>query len=121
MNEVQKAGVRAVLAVERKIIRRMRKLIEEGAINASRINDDGLDDQGSEVILDEQKKRIARDLRKSKRHAPVYLQVFADRVEAAEKADAARAQDRQPLNIGMVVQVQIPEYPVKRLDEPEAA
>lgn len=116
---MDQAGVAAVRFVERKVIRKMRRLIEEGALNATLINDDGLDDQGSEVILSEQKKRIARDLRKSKRLAPIYLEVCHRRVEAAEKADALRGQERQPLNIGLVVQVQIPDYPVLRLDPPE--
>jgi hypothetical protein len=116
VREIDKVGAAAVRAVERKVIRKMRRLIEEGAINASLINDDGLDDQGSEVLLSEQKKRIARDLRKSKRHAPVYLEIYNRRVESAERVDAMRGQDRQPLNIGVVVQVALPEYPVLQLE-----
>lgn len=121
LSKIDQAGVAAVRFVERKVIRKMRRLIEQGALNASRINDDGLDDQGSEVILNEQEKRIARDLRKSKRHAPIYLEVYHRRVEASEKADALRTGDRPALNIGLVVQVQMPEYPVLRLDPPEGS
>lgn len=112
----EEAGVAAVRFVERKVIRRMRRLVEHGALNATRINDDGLDDQGSEVLLNEQEKRIAMDLRKSKRHAPVYLDVHLRRVEAAEKADALRDQPKTNLNIGVFVEVRAPEYPTLRID-----
>ncbi len=94
----------------------MRRLVEEGAINASRINDDGLDDQGSEVILNEQAKRIAKDLRKSKRHAPTYLDIYYRRVEGAEKAEALRDGPKLNLNIGTLVHVQAINYPVQQID-----
>lgn len=115
-NKLDLIGAEAVRHVERKVIRRMRRLIEEGAIDATRINDDGLDDNGSEVILSSQKKRIALDLRKSKRHAPVYLEVFYKRVEGSEKAIADRDAPRINLNIGSLVQVQAVTYPVVAID-----
>lgn len=116
LRKIDQDGFNAVRRVERNVIRRMRKLVEEGAINASRINDDGLDDQGSEVILNEQAKRIAKDLRKSKRHAPVYLDVYYRRVEGAERADALRDGPKLNLNIGTLVQVQAIQYPVQQIE-----
>lgn len=111
--KTDQAGVRAVQLTERRVIRKALRVIEQGALNATRVNDDGLDDQDSEVILNEREKRIAMDMRRSKRHAPVYLEVMLRRIESAEKADALRAQSAKPaLNIGVIVQVQGPEYPV---------
>lgn len=105
------AAVRAVQRVERKVIKRAMRLVEQGALNAARINDNGLDDQGSEVILNERDKRIALDMRKSKRLAPVYIDVLLRRIESAEKADALNGQAKAPLNIGVFVQVAPREYP----------
>jgi hypothetical protein len=119
LRKLDQAGADAVRMVERRVIRKMRRLIEEGAIDASRINDNGLDDQGSEVILSEQRKRIAMDLRKSKRHAPVYLDVYYRRVEGAERTDALRDGPKLNLNIGTLVQVQAISYPVKALEHKE--
>lgn len=116
LRKIDQVGADAVRMVERKVIRKMRRLIEEGAINASRINDNGLDDQGSEVILNEQAKRIAMDLRKSKRHAPTYLDVYYRRVEGAERADALRDGPKLNLNIGTLVHVQAIQYPIKAID-----
>ena len=116
LRKIDQAGFDVVRRVERNVIRKMRRLIEEGAINASRINDDGLDDQGSEVILNEQAKRIARDLRKSKRHAPTYLDIYYRRVEGAERAEALRDGPKLNLNIGTLVHVQAIPYPVVAVD-----
>lgn len=117
LTKLDQAGIKAGRAVERKVIRRAMRVVERGALNATLINDDGLDDQGSEVILNERDKRIARDLRKSKRHAPVYLEVLLRRLESAEKIDAMRDQGpKQALNIGKVVVVQQAAYPVQRID-----
>lgn len=120
MNKIDRAGIKAGLAMERRVIKRAMRVVEKGALNATLINDDGLDDQGSEVILNEREKRIARDLRKSKRHAPVYLEVLLRRLEAAEKIDAARDQGpKVALNVGSVVVVQSPAYPVHQLGRKE--
>lgn len=118
LNKLDQAGIRAGRAIERKVIRRAMKVVERGALNATLINDDGLDDQGSEVILNEREKRIARDLRKSKRHAPVYLEVLLRRLEAAEKIDAMRDQGpKLALNVGKIVVVQSAAYPTLALPE----
>lgn len=117
LKAADKAGVAAVKFVERKVIRRALRVVEKGALDATLINDNGLDDQGSEVILTERAKRVAMDMRKSKRHAPVYIEVLLRRIEGAEKADALRDQGpRPPLNVGVFVQVQAPEYPTLALD-----
>lgn len=116
LRPIDQAGVAAVRAVERKVIRRMRKLVEQGALDASLINDNGLDDQGSEVILNERRKRVALDMRKSKRHAPVYIDFMKARVESTERADALRDGPRLSLNVGVVVEVRPAQYPVKMID-----
>lgn len=110
-------GARFLRNSEREIIRRMRHRIEKGILNASLVNDDGLDDQGSEVILNEREKRVARDLRKSRRNAPVYLEFQLRRVEGAEKAELLRDQPKVSLNIGTLVQVQPVAYPVVQIDD----
>lgn len=118
LNRIDQAGVRAGRAAERQVIRRAMRVVEKGALNATLINDDGLDDQGSEVILNERDKRVARDLRKSKRMAPVYLEVLLRRLESAEKVDAMRDQGpKLALNVGKVVVVQAVPYPVQQLPE----
>lgn len=109
--EAHALATKEVTRVERKVLRKARRLVEEGAVNATRINDNGLDDQGSEVILDEERKRIALDMRKSKRHAPVYIDVLLRRVESAEKAQALQGAGRGPLNVGVFVHVAPPQYP----------
>lgn len=118
LRPLDQAGIRAGRAAERGVIRRAMRVVEKGALNATLINDDGLDDQGSEVILNERDKRVARDLRKSKRMAPVYLEVLLRRLESAEKIDAMRDQGpKVALNIGKVVMVQAVAYPVQQLPE----
>lgn len=116
LRPIDERSKQAVLAVERAVIRKMRRYVEQGALDASRINDNGLDDSGSEVFLNERRKRIAMDLRKSKRHAPVYLDVYKARVEAAERLDAERAAPRGDLNIGVFVEVKPVIYPTLALD-----
>lgn len=112
LSERDKAGEAAVRFTERVVIRRMLRVIEKGALDATLVNDDGLDDQGSEVLLNERAKRIARDMRKARRNAPAYIDVALRRLESAEKADALRASNtRAPLNIGVFVQVAPPSYP----------
>ena len=106
------ASAEAVKFAEKVIIRRMLRVIEKGAMNATLVNDDGLDDKGQEVLATQREKRIAMDMRKSRRNAPTYIDVALRRVESAEKADALRASNiRGPLNIGVIVQVTPPSYP----------
>lgn len=118
MNAIDRAGIKVGRALERKVIKRARQAVERGALNAARINDNGLDDQGSEVILSEREKRIAMDMRKSKRNAPVYIEVLLRRTENAEKLSALRDQGpKVALNVGQVVLVQPVAYPVRQLDD----
>lgn len=118
LTKPDQAGIKAGLAVERRVIRRAMRVVERGALNATLINDDGLDDQGSEVLLNERDKRVARDLRKSKRLAPVYLEVLLRRLESAEKIDAMRDQGpKVALNVGKLLVVQAVAYPVQQLPE----
>lgn len=118
LSRLDQIGVKAGLAAERQVIRRAMRVVEKGALNATLINDNGLNDQGKEVGLNERDLRIARDLRKSKRMAPVYLEVLLRRLESAEKADALRDQGpKVSLNVGKVVVVQSVAYPVLSLPD----
>lgn len=120
VTQLAEDGIRAVQNRERFLIRKMRHRLERAALDASRINDNGLDDGDSEVFLDEDRKREAMDMRKSMRHRPGYIDVRLRRVETTEKLDALRDNGQRPaLNIGNIF-VQVngppPSYPVKQLD-----
>lgn len=120
---VFKASVKAVQRIERKVIKRALKTIEQGALNATKVDDDGtgVDDEGNPVELSVREKRVAMDMRKSKRNAPVYIDVLTRRLESAEKADAMSNQgERAQLNIGTVNIVQAaPQYEVINVDAKE--
>jgi hypothetical protein len=112
-------GLAVIRNIERRVIKRALRVVEQGALNATLINDDGRDDQGSEVLLSEREKRVAMDMRKAKRFAPIYIDVLLRRVESAEKADALRAEGpRLGLNVGVFVQVKAAEYQSVVLVEP---
>lgn len=121
VREVEDDAVKAGLSYKRGLIEKMRRRLERASMDASRINDDGLDDQGSEVFLDETRKREAMDMRKSLRHQPGYIDIRRRRVELTEKLDAMRDSGERPqLNIGNVfVQIQPAQYPVKKLETPK--
>lgn len=116
LRKIDQVGMEAVRHAERRVIRKFRRLAEQGALDATLINDNGLNDDGSEVILSERRKRVAMDMRKSKRHAPVYIDFMKARVEAAEEADAMREGPKLNLNVGVFVEVRAVEYPTKMLD-----
>lgn len=106
-------AMRAIRQVERTAIRRAKRVIERGAYDATKIDDDGLPvgEAGEEVVRNPERKRVAMDMRKPKREAPVYVEVMTRRLESAEKLDAASDQG-QPvsLNIGVMVVQQGPQY-----------
>lgn len=104
-------------AGEREVIQRMTQMLVRAAFDAFKINDDGLDDDGNEVFDNRKRKRAAMDMRKSKRNAPVNIDFMARMIEVAKKADALKAQPKHNLNVGVVVQVKVPEYETVMLDE----
>lgn len=110
-------GMREAKAVERRVIRRARKIIERGIEDATMVTDEGVDDSGSEVLLDERRKRIAMDLRKSKRNAPIYLDIAARMIESHDKIEAARNHGpRTQLNNYTVINFTPPTYETISLD-----
>lgn len=112
-------GVQAVLRVERKAIRRGLKIIEQGAIDATTIDNDGnpVDPNMPETErLRGKRLRVAQDMRKSRRDSPVYIDVLSRRIESAEKADAlANVGSPRPLNIG-VVNIVVPQQQYETID-----
>lgn len=111
-------GRKAFEEGERRIIRDMAKMIERGVMDATRINDDGLDDAGRQVIEDERRRRVALDLRKNRRDMPSWADLGQKIVAESRRRDALRDQPKHNLNIGIVqVVVQAPEYPTIMLDE----
>ncbi len=118
--QADKAALRVVEGKERLIIRRLRRIVEQGALDGSHIDDDG----PAPVVPEGQKPwtpdrlRVARDMRKSKRNAPVYLE-HAQR--AVEKHDDRQAVQQVPtqLNVGVINIVQARVYPAIELETKE--
>ena len=102
------SGVKAIQQIERQVIRKARRVVEQGALDATAIDDEGPAPEG----WDERRTRVARDMRQSKRNAPVYIDVLSRIVENHDKIEAARAGGPVQLNVGVVNVVQAPNYPV---------
>ncbi len=103
----REAGIAAIRQVDRKAIRKAVNLVERGMLDASKNNDDGRDDQGEDPFKGlpdaERRRRIAKDLRLSKRYSPVYIDVALKRIEGAERIDSITDQAAPvQLNIGTV-------------------
>lgn len=110
-------ATKAVQHAEHRAVRHARKVIESAIWKASLVNDDGTNDAGELPIgWSEQERRIARDARKSERHAPIYLKIATRAVESADRLAAARDAPRVALNIGAIIQVQPRQYPVVEID-----
>lgn len=103
-------SVKVIKSAERKAIRKARRIIEDGVVQAAALTDDG-------VVLKEPtdvQLNVARDLRQSKRNAPAYLEFALRMTETADKIAAAQNQGAPvALNIGVVniVQGAPPAYP----------
>lgn len=109
-------GVQAVLRVERKAIKRGLKIIEQGAVDATGIDDAGIPVSPDVEPLKGRRLRVALDMRSSRRDSPVYIDVLTRRVESAEKADAMSNQGApRPLNIG-VVNIVVPQQQYETID-----
>lgn len=113
MSQLTKATGHALRHVERTAIRRAMRVVEQGAFDATSIDDDGVPVglHGEKVAGNPRRRRIALDMRQSKRNAPMYIDVLTRRLESAEKADALAAQGAPVhLNIGVVNVVVAPSY-----------
>jgi hypothetical protein len=109
-------GVQAVLRVERKAIRKGLKVIEQGALDATTIDNDGIPVSPDAEPLAGKRLRVALDMRKSRRDSPVYIDVLTRRIEGAEKADAlANVGAPRALNIG-VVNIVVPQRQYETID-----
>lgn len=111
-------GLRAIVRKERKIIRRARLVVERGAIDASSIDDDGNPvASGSVAGWDARRMRVAQDMRKSKRNAPIYIDVLARTLETHDKAEAEAGKGAPiNLNFNAIIIPRLPEYPVIDID-----
>jgi len=103
----REAGIAAIRQVDRKAIRKAVNLVERGMLDATLINDEGVNDAGEDPFKGlpdaERRRRIAKDLRKSKRYSPVYVDVALKRIEGAERLDSITEQAAPvSLNIGTV-------------------
>lgn len=108
---VAEKGRQALRHADRRAIKKATKVIERGYLDATKVNDDGLTNAGTNPFEGEpdaeDRQRIAKDCRQSQRNAPVYLNLALRRVESAEKLDSlVDSGERTPLNIGQVVIVQ---------------
>lgn len=106
--------IAAVKSVERAIIRRARRIVEQGALDAAAITDEGLPvEEGLTEGWTAKRKNVATDMRKAKRAAPVYIDVLARQLESHDKIEAAKTAGAAiNLNIGAINIVKAPEYPV---------
>lgn len=106
---------RDIARIERKVVRKALRKLEDGIARAMVI-----DDEGKEIVEEKRADHLAKDLRKSKRHAPYYVDVLLRRTETAEKLAAAASQTAPTqLNIGTVNVVVAREYPVINIDPKE--
>lgn len=110
-----RAATREVKSIHRRVVRRALRKLEVAAERAMEIDDDGLS-----VPEPQRADHVAKDLRKSKRESPMYIDVLLRRTEFVEKLEAARETEGKgvQLNIGTVaVQVVVTEYPSMKIDE----
>lgn len=113
---VRERGMQTMLRVERLAIRRGLKVIERGAFDATTIDDEGNPVAPDVEPLTGKRKRVALDMRQSRRNSPVYIDVLTRRIESAEKADAIANQGApRPLNIG-VVNIVVPQQQYETID-----
>jgi hypothetical protein len=114
LTKAEKRQVAAVKAAERTVIRRARRVVEQGALDATALNDDGLPvEEGVTEGWSARRRNVANDMRKAKRAAPVYIDVLARQLESHDKIEAAKTSGAAiNLNIGAINIVKAPEYPV---------
>jgi hypothetical protein len=106
LSPMDQAGADLVRRKARSVIRQARKIVEQGAIDATDVNDDG----ELPVEWDARRRRVALDMRESKRNAPVYIDVLTRRLESHEKLEAAKAGGNVSLNVAVINVVRPPAY-----------
>lgn len=115
LSPLAKATGRALRRTHTRVVRKALRKLEQGVSDAM-----GIDDDGATVPEDMRASHVAKDLRKSKRNAPYYLDVLLRRTESAEKLAAARDEGpRVSLNIGTVNVVVPPQYEVIDIEPTE--
>lgn len=103
---------KAIRRINRKVVRKALRRLEDAADLAMAIDDDGRAVPEPDRLI-----HVAKDLRKSKRNAPYYIDVLVRRDETAQKIAAARDEGVPlQLNIG-TVQIVAPQYPRLKLPE----
>lgn len=92
-----------------KRIVRMRKMLGRGLLDAMQVDDEGPVPED----WDKDRVRVARDLRRPKRYAPIYVELGEKMLEHHDKIEIARETEPRDiqLNIGVVNIVQPPSYP----------
>lgn len=108
-------GREAIRHVDRRAIKKAVRIVERGIVDATQVEDNGLTAAGENPWKNEpdaeQRQRIAKDCRTSRRNAPVYLELALRRIEGAEKLDSlVDASAPVALNIGVVNIVSPPTY-----------
>jgi hypothetical protein len=108
----------AVKYTERRVLRKARRLIEDGILHATLIDDFGVPvDAENPPQLTKQQMRIALDLRDSKRNAKMYIDTAIRVSELALKAEAIKSQGGPvQLNIGTINIVRREEYQYPVID-----
>ena len=113
LSKVDEQGVQAIVRKERKVIRKARKVVERGALDATAIDDDG--NPVAPGVLegwDARRMRVAQDMRKAKRQAPVYIDVLTKTLESHDKLEAERNKAAPvQLNIGTINLVKAEDRP----------
>ncbi len=104
LSPMDQRGADVVRRKARGIIRQARRIVEQGAIDATHVNDDG---QFPEE-WDARRRRVALDMRESKRNAPVYIDVLTRRLESHEKLEASKNTGNLNLNVAVVNVVTTP-------------
>lgn len=107
------AAIKAVQRAENKALRRARKVIERGLIDATGLNEDGAPVDEDAAQMRGRRLQVAKDLRQPVRNMPSYLKLAAERLNMQDKIAAAEKQQTPVnLNIGTVVHVAPPQYEV---------
>lgn len=120
LTKLDKQTLKAAERAERRVVRKARAIVEQGAVDATAITAAGtiiegvaVDEKGRPEGWSARRLNVARDMRESKRNAPIYLDIATRIVETADKLEAAKQQAAPvQLNIGTINVVTAPEYEV---------
>ncbi len=114
LTKLDKEGIKAMERLERRVVRKARAIVEQGSVDATALTDEGTPvEEGLTKGWSARRRNVANDMRKSKRNAPVYIDVATRIVETADKMEAAKSQAAPiQLNIGAINVVTAPQYEV---------